>query len=186
MGRGVAVDFGEPLAREHRHNEQNHLTDLFVSNYFRGSQCSHDENFAFLNQTDDGSTAAKLANPKTIEYQVVRTTLLPGLLKTINANRMQPLPLRVFECSDIVLKDDALPRRAINKKRFAALYCGKTGSGFEVLHGFMDRMMRMMHAVPVLPGNGADKGARGAYWLEESESGFGLVLGPPIRFSSLT
>ena len=38
--------------------------------------CSHDENFAWLNRTDDRNTAVKLANPKTAEYQVVRTSLL--------------------------------------------------------------------------------------------------------------
>lgn len=44
---------------------------------------SHDENFAWLKQKDDGTKAVKLENPKTIEYQVVRTTLLPGILKPL-------------------------------------------------------------------------------------------------------
>lgn len=39
--------------------------------------------------------------------QVARTTLLPGLLKTIAANRKMPLPLKLFEISDVVLKDEA-------------------------------------------------------------------------------
>ncbi|KAI9002537.1 beta subunit of phenylalanyl-tRNA synthetase [Hyaloraphidium curvatum] len=133
--------------------------------------CSHDENFAHLNQADSG-LAVRLANPKTVEYQVVRTTLLPGLLKTVSANRMQPLPIRAFECQEIAVKDDAVERRARNARRFAAVYCGKSGSGFEVLHGFLDRVMRMMHGVPAVPGNGVERTARGAYWLEESSSGF--------------
>ncbi|CAG8638736.1 2569_t:CDS:2, partial [Scutellospora calospora] len=33
--------------------------------------CSHEENFEYLNKKDDNLTAVKLANPKTIEYQVV-------------------------------------------------------------------------------------------------------------------
>lgn len=37
--------------------------------------------------------------------QVARTTLLPGLLKTIASNRKMPLPLKLFEISDIVVKD---------------------------------------------------------------------------------
>jgi len=40
--------------------------------------CSHEENFAWLNREDDGKTVIRLANPKTLEYQVVRTSLLPG------------------------------------------------------------------------------------------------------------
>ncbi len=37
--------------------------------------------------------------------QVARTTLLPGLLKTVTANKKMPLPMKIFEISDIVLKD---------------------------------------------------------------------------------
>ena len=36
--------------------------------------------------------------------QVVRTTLLPGLLKTVHANKNLPLPLKIFEISDVVLR----------------------------------------------------------------------------------
>ncbi|KAI0195627.1 phenylalanyl-tRNA synthetase [Xylaria flabelliformis] len=105
--------------------------------------CSHDENFAWLNRKDDGATAVKLANPKTVEYQVVRTSLLPGLLKTIRDNKSVRLPLKIFETSDIVVKDDSLERRARNERRWAAAYCGKT-SGFEVVHGLLDRIFLML------------------------------------------
>lgn len=73
--------------------------------------CSHDENFAWLNRHDDGTTAVKLANPKSVEYQVVRTSLLPGLLKTIRDNKSVRLPLKIFETSDIAFKDESLERR---------------------------------------------------------------------------
>ena len=46
-----------------------------------------------------------IANPKTLEFQVARTTLIPGLLKTVAGNKKMPLPLKLFEISDIVLKD---------------------------------------------------------------------------------
>ncbi|KAF2968647.1 hypothetical protein GQX73_g4891 [Xylaria multiplex] len=105
--------------------------------------CSHDENFAWLNRRDDGTTAVKLANPKTVEYQVVRTSLLPGLLKTVRDNKSMRLPLKIFETSDIVLKDDSLERRARNERRWAAAYCGKS-SGFEVVHGLLDRILLML------------------------------------------
>ncbi|KAI2639285.1 phenylalanyl-tRNA synthetase [Xylaria nigripes] len=105
--------------------------------------CSHDENFAWLNRHDDGNTAVKLANPKTVEYQVVRTSLLPGLLKTIRDNKSVRLPLKIFETSDIVLKDSSLERRARNKRQWAAAYCGKT-AGFEMVHGLLDRIFLML------------------------------------------
>jgi phenylalanyl-tRNA synthetase beta chain len=47
-----------------------------------------------------------ISNPKTLEFQVARTTLLPGLLKTIAANRNMPLPIKVFEVSDVVFRDE--------------------------------------------------------------------------------
>lgn len=37
--------------------------------------------------------------------QVARTTLLPGILKTISKNKNMPLPLKLFEISDIVMCD---------------------------------------------------------------------------------
>lgn len=49
--------------------------------------------------------AVHISNPKTLEFQVCRTTLLPGILKTIAANKKMPLPLKIFEISDVVLKD---------------------------------------------------------------------------------
>ena len=64
-----------------------------------------------MNRPDDGTTAVRIANPKTLEFQVVRTSLLPGLLKTVRENRSHPLPVRVFEAADVVFKDAALERR---------------------------------------------------------------------------
>ncbi|TAQ87850.1 hypothetical protein B7494_g3818 [Chlorociboria aeruginascens] len=105
--------------------------------------CSHDENFGWLNRKDDGETAIKLENPKTAEYQVARTSLLPGLLKTIRENKKHSVPIKVFEVSDIVLKDMSLERKSRNERRFAAAWYGKT-SGFEVIHGLLDRVLLMM------------------------------------------
>ncbi len=40
-------------------------------------------------------SAVTIDNPKSSEFQVVRTTLLPGLLKTPASNRKMRLPLKV-------------------------------------------------------------------------------------------
>lgn len=50
--------------------------------------------------------AVHIANPKTIEFQIARTSLIPGLLKTLNSNKKMPLPLKLFEISDVILKDN--------------------------------------------------------------------------------
>lgn len=105
--------------------------------------CSHEENFEWLNRVDDGTTAVKLANPRTVEYQVARTSLLPGLLKTLSENKAMKLPLQITENADVVLKDESLERRARNERRWGAAHYGKT-SGFEVVHGLLDRVMTML------------------------------------------
>ena len=43
-------------------------------------------------------------------FQIARTSLLPGILKTIASNLKMPLPLKLFEVSDIVLKDSTKGR----------------------------------------------------------------------------
>lgn len=108
--------------------------------------CSTAENFSMLRLKDDDS-AVKLANPKTAEYQVVRTALLPGLLKTVRENRDHALPIKVFESGDVCFKDLSAERRARNVRHFAALYAG-TSASFEVPHGLLDRLMQMMRYTP--------------------------------------
>ncbi|RBR12576.1 uncharacterized protein FIESC28_08533 [Fusarium coffeatum] len=105
--------------------------------------CSHDENFAWLNRKDDGNTVVRLANPKTAEYQVVRSSLLPGLLKTIRENKGHSVPMKIFEVSDVVFKDETQERKARNERHFAAAWYGRT-SGFEVVHGLLDRVLLML------------------------------------------
>lgn len=102
--------------------------------------CSHDENYKFLNRADPGKEAVVLANPKTQEYQIIRTSLLPGILKTIRENRKHALPLKVFEVGDIVVQDPSQERRSRNVRRAAGIFCGRK-AGFEIAHGLLDRLM---------------------------------------------
>jgi phenylalanyl-tRNA synthetase beta chain len=133
--------------------------------------CSQDENFGWLNRKDDGRTAVRLANPKTVEYQVVRTTLLPGLLKTIRENKHHSVPIKIFEASDVALKAPEVERKSRNERHFAAAWYGKT-SGFEIVHGLLDRLMLMLKGAFVTHEEGLElrgnKNAKGMeYWIEE-------------------
>uniref|UniRef100_A0AAY4DI24 Phenylalanine--tRNA ligase beta subunit n=1 Tax=Denticeps clupeoides TaxID=299321 RepID=A0AAY4DI24_9TELE len=78
---------------------------------------------------------------------VARTTLLPGLLKTLAANRKLPLPLKLFEISDVVLKDDTTDVGARNNRRLCAVFYNKI-PGFEVIHGLLDRVMQLLDVKP--------------------------------------
>ncbi|KAF7470097.1 Hypothetical predicted protein [Marmota monax] len=91
---------------------------------------------------------------------VARTTLLPGLLKTIAANRKMPLPLKLFEISDIVVKDSTKDVGAKNYRHLCAVYYNKN-PGFEIIHGLLDRIMQLLDVPP-----SKDKGG---YMIKASE-----------------
>lgn len=148
--------------------------------------CSHDENFAWLNRKDDGNTAVKLANPKTTEFQVVRTSLLPGLLKTIRENKHHAVPMKVFEVSDVAFKDLSLERKSRNERHFAAAWYGKT-SGFEVVHGLLDRVMAMLKSAFITGEEGLENSAMAdsQYWIEELD-GKSEAIRHPVIYRSLT
>jgi len=141
--------------------------------------CSHDENFAWLNRKDDGKTAVRLQNPKTAEYQIVRTSLVPGLLKCIRENKGHSVPIKVFEVSDVAFKDESKERKSRNERHFAAAWYGKT-SGFEMVHGLMDRVMLMMKSSFLTGEHDVQDGALDQYWIEESDGEHACAVGSSI------
>ncbi|VDM70424.1 unnamed protein product [Strongylus vulgaris] len=74
-------------------------------------------------------------------------------MKTISSNRDMPLPLKLFELQDVILKDPASDVGARNERRLAAVYYNKT-AGFEIVHGFLDRVMRLLDVDPAKDGSG--------------------------------
>lgn len=128
--------------------------------------CSHDENFRFMNRKDDKTKAIVLGNPKTAEFQVVRTSLIPGLLKTLRENKKHALPMQVFEMSDVAFKDPTEKQRmARNERHVGAVYCNKT-AGFEVVHGLLDKLMLTL-SIPRIDRN--DTTAKVGYYLKETD-----------------
>lgn len=107
------------------------------------SLCSRDDIGSKMRLKNEVERAVKISNPKTLDFQVARTSLLPGLLKTINSNKKMPIPLKLFEISDIVLKDNTKDVGARNERFLSAIYYNKN-SGFEVIHGLMDRIMQVI------------------------------------------
>jgi len=67
------------------------------------TQCSRDDVATKLGKDIKAISAVHISNPKTLEFQVARTTLVPGLLKTLTANKNMPLPLKLCEVSDVVI-----------------------------------------------------------------------------------
>ncbi|BEI87136.1 hypothetical protein CcaverHIS002_0704820 [Cutaneotrichosporon cavernicola] len=127
--------------------------------------CSHDENYAWLLRKDPGGECIRLANPKTTEFQVVRTSLVPGLLKTARENKAVPFPLKVFEVSDVAFQRPELDRRSRNERHLGAVYINHK-AGFEVVHGLLDRIMQIL-GVPYIAT--ADSKAEYGYYIAEAK-----------------
>lgn len=53
----------------------------------------------------DISKLITIENAKTTEFQTGRTTLLPGLLRTIVENKALALPYKLFETGDCIVLD---------------------------------------------------------------------------------
>ncbi|VDO73888.1 unnamed protein product [Heligmosomoides polygyrus] len=109
--------------------------------------CSRDDISIRLRDDKALDKAVHISNPKTQEFQVARSSLLPGLMKTLSSNRDMPLPLKLFELQDVILKDSESEVGARNERRLAAVYYNKT-AGFEIVHGFLDRVMRLLDVNP--------------------------------------
>jgi phenylalanyl-tRNA synthetase beta chain len=115
--------------------------------------CSIHDNFTALRRPV--TAAVSLSNPANVEYQVVRTTLLPGLLKTLQHNKSASFTgpgFKLFEISDVVLSDNQHEMSetivgAKNARRICAVYAGPT-SGFEIIHGLVDRIMTLSEVAP--------------------------------------
>ncbi|KAG5503079.1 hypothetical protein JIQ42_07042 [Leishmania sp. Namibia] len=114
------------------------------------SLCSHADAFENLGRADN-DVAVHIANPQTMEFQVCRPSLLPGILKTLATNKSKPLPQRFFECADVLLLDnernfppvlevktDYESCGARNQSRLAAVHCNGSSSGFESIHGLTE------------------------------------------------
>lgn len=131
----------------------NRLTDLLRNSLAQSgftealtfSLCSIDDLSLKLRNHNlmESGEVVHIGNPKTIDFQVARTTLLPGLLKTVQENQNIALPLRLFEISDVVIQDGSKDVKAKNVRKLCALNYDKS-PGFETIHGLLDRIMQLL------------------------------------------
>jgi len=153
----------------------NKLTDLLraevamagYSEILTLSLCSIEETYKMLNRPNDGN-AVRLANPKTEEFEIARVNLLVGLLKTIASNKSSALPIKIFEISDVVHKDNTTDVGAFNERRLCAIYCSHN-SGFEIVHGLLDHIMKVNNVT--WKKEGVPCTAAKYYYLKPSEDG---------------
>lgn len=88
-----------------------------------------------------------IENAKTKEFQTGRTTLLPGLLRTIVENKSLSLPYKLFETGECILVDESTDTGAKNTRKIAAVYTdeiqdNKKKGLFSIIHGAMDNLLK--------------------------------------------
>mmetsp|Transcript_32995 Transcript_32995/g.83761 ORF Transcript_32995/g.83761 Transcript_32995/m.83761 type:complete len:629 (-) Transcript_32995:143-2029(-) len=110
--------------------------------------------------------SVSVKDPKTKEFEIVRTSLLPGILKTLACNKAQEVPIRIFEAGDVVIQEPTREVGSRNVRRVAALY-SSTKSAFSVLHGALDQLMYSLGFEP--EHEHAEGSKRGTYKLVPSE-----------------
>ncbi|XP_065176367.1 phenylalanine--tRNA ligase beta subunit-like [Sycon ciliatum] len=139
----------------------NKLTDLLRADVAQAgftealtfTLCSRADVSSSLLHPIESVPAVHIGNPKTLEFQVARTTLLPGILKTVASNRKVSLPLKLFEISDIVVRDEKSEVGAKNLRSLCAVHYGRR-PGFEVMHGLLDRLMQLREVPCTKDGSG--------------------------------
>jgi len=103
------------------------ITSLTLSN----------ENDQFNNvRWHENEVATILANPITVDHTLLRTNLLPGLLRLLSANKHNELPQRVYELGEVV-------RNHSNETHASWLIASPTG-GFAEGRGMLQAIIRDM------------------------------------------
>ena len=79
--------------------------------------------------------------------------------------------MKIFEVSDVAFKAPELERKSRNERHFAAAWYSKT-SGFEVVHGLLDRVMLMLKSTLITKEEGLANGSKVQtggcpYWIQE-------------------
>ncbi|ROT72894.1 hypothetical protein C7M84_008703 [Penaeus vannamei] len=132
--------------------ELNYLSDklrllLSQNNYTEAatfSLCSKADMGERMRVSLEDKPWVRVGNPKTAECEAVRINLLPGILKTIAANKHVALPIRLFEVSDIVLRNKcAATTRGTGARnhRFLCAVNYNVRGGMEVIQGLLDNIM---------------------------------------------
>lgn len=89
--------------------------------------------------------AAEVANPVSEEYTILRTWLLPGLLRVLQQNRRNPLPQRVFEVGDVVMLDPRAETGARRLRKLAGVTIGEEAS-FTYIKAVVEAVLRELGA----------------------------------------
>ncbi|MDH5635022.1 MAG: phenylalanine--tRNA ligase subunit beta, partial [Candidatus Bathyarchaeota archaeon] len=90
------------------------------------------ENLHYEKMKEEVGKPVRLANPVSIEYTIMRQTLLPNLMKNLADNRHESLPQRLFEVSDVVVLDSKQETGCERRLHLAAVSSHATANFTEI------------------------------------------------------
>ena len=97
-----------------------------------------------LKKPDDQS--AKIFYSSCKEFEYMRSSLIPGILKSVEANKANQLPYKIFEISDVVVIDKDNEVGASNKRELCFAYTNNVSS-MEIVQGMVDLLMKKIGLV---------------------------------------
>ena len=149
----------------------NKLSDLFRNEmayngyveFLNMALLSKKDMFNNLLEENEDEKTAKISYSKTKEFEYVRNSLIPGILKSIEANKAQQLPYKIFELADCVEINDDNEVGAMNKRKLCFAYSNNT-SGLEIIQGMVDKLMKKIDL------NFNDNNAKKTYCIKPSNN----------------
>jgi len=142
VAMGIGYDFLEPKQPQVLTYGRYHLTtrvEELVREIMIGLGYTEVMNFTLTNLIDEfermmveQSPHVRLLNPVSSDYSILRTWIIPSLMKTLSLNKGSQYPQRIFEVGDIVEPDSTVPERAVRKTRLACISCHADASYSEV------------------------------------------------------
>ena len=136
-----------------RQQPYNKLADLFRHEMAMGGYVEF-LTMALLSEKDlytnmlkkPDNLSAKIFYSSCKEFEYMRNSLIPGILKSIEANKANQLPYKIFEISDVVLIDKDNEVGAANRRKLCFGYAN-TVSSMEIVQGMVDLLMKKIGLV---------------------------------------
>jgi phenylalanyl-tRNA synthetase beta chain len=157
IAEDLAISYGynnitKELTKTKTHGIQqpyNKLTDLFRNEMSMGGYVefltmallSHKDMFTNMLQDEKDEKTVQILYSKTKEFEYIRSSLIPGILKSIEGNKANQLPFKIFEISDVVVTDKNNEVGASNRRELCFAYAN-TSSAMEIVQGMVDLLMK--------------------------------------------
>ena len=157
IAEDLAISYGynnikKELTKTKTHGVQqpyNKLTDLFRNEMSMGGYVefltmallSHKDLFTNMLKDSKDDKTVQILYSKTKEFEYIRSSLIPGILKSIEGNKANQLPFKIFEISDVVLIDKNNEVGASNRRKLCFAYTN-TSSAMEIIQGMVDLLMK--------------------------------------------